>query len=701
MKFDFKRMPQTDNELYHWVRAVWGWTIPRTPVCADHCTPFQAFADAYFVRDPIVIWKASRGFGGKTNTLGLLGNTEAVTLNAQVSILGGSGAQSTRVYEAGQEAWASPHAPNQILEASNRYITRFTTKAWIETLMASQRSVRGTHPQKLRMDEIDEMDYEILKSSLGTVMEGRRGLQTGIIPHIVMSSTHQYPDKTMSKMLGEAKEKDWPVYEWCVSRGAIVTTARGGVAIEDVRTDDLVWTRRGWKPVQHVTLMGTKQTVEVVLSSGRTLACTADHRIAVPGGWAEAGTLTASSVVLTQASAAVPPAIGADVGVGVVVGVAARAGGLRGPAVVSPMDSGVDDFKVFGVDASPDSARVVDLDSVDVETGQPHDSTMGKLLPPGLPVDDAVAVGLADSALPDQAPIVGFECSVEKVVDVRHGAIVPVYDIGVHGEHEFVANGVVVHNCYRECMNPVDGWLSDQEVETKRSIIPKAMWDAEYDLQEPSFEGRAIDTEAIELAFSELIGDTDNPLWVDTSHEDRHLLHVTGVDWAKSRDLTVATTFDASGDVWRCVEWRSFNKLPWPAQVALVETQYRKYGGFFNHDATGIGNVIADYFDAELRRRNRQRFEDTTMNGARRTALFTEYISAIEDGKIVYPRIKQAYDEHRYCTMEDLFGKGHPPDSVVAGAMAWAMRGKISKGTVALPQTFTRDTNPATLTQAT
>lgn len=703
-QFALPRYPQTDVELYSFIRAVWGWTIPNTQVCPDHTTPFRAFADAYFARHPITIWKASRGFGGKTNTLGLLGQTEAVCLPAQVSILGGSGAQSTRVYEAGQEAWQSPNAPHAVLEASNRYITRFTGKskgAWIETLMASQRSVRGTHPQRLRMDEIDEMDLEILEASLGTVMDGRRGLQKGITSQIVMSSTHQHPDGTMTKKLAEAREKGWPIYEWCISRGAIVSTARGGVMIEDVKPGDQVWTRSGWREVQHTTLMGVKPTVEVRLASGRVLACTADHRIAVPGGWAEAGSLAAGSVVLTQADTTMPSPIGTPVGVDGVVGVPLRAGGLRGPSVVPAMHGGVDQLQVIGVDAVAHPAGVVDLLAGDVVPQQAHDGPMHQPLTPRFAVDAAVAIGSPDGAAPQPASVLVFSSAVEQVVDVSHGAIVPVYDIGVHGEHEFVANGVIVHNCYKECMNPVDGWLKQKEVDTKRLIVPKAMWDAEYDLQEPSFEGRAIDGSAVDYAFSTALGQTDEDTWIDMEHDEFHLLHVTGADWAKERDLTVLVTFDATEDVWRCVRWQCFNRIPWPAQIAKAEAQYRRYGGHLAHDATGIGNVLADYIDADLRRRNKARIFDITLNGQGRATIFTDYISAIEDGRIVYPRIQRAYDEHRYATMEDLFGKGHPPDSFVAGAVAWHVRSSLRKGGIAAPQSMDRAVNPVDLSTLT
>ncbi len=694
--------PKTDEELYHYVRAVWGWTIPNTPVCPNHTTPFRAFADAYFARHPIVIWKASRGFGGKTNTLGLLGQSEASFLSAQVSILGGSGAQSTRVYEAGVEAWQSPHAPKQLLQATNRYITRFNNDAWIETLMASQRSVRGTHPQRLRMDEIDEMDLEILEASLGTVMDGRRGKQRGIVSQIVMSSTHQYPDKTMSAMLGRARENNWPVYEWCISRGAIITTSRGGVKIEDVHPGDRVWTRSGWREVQHLTLMGVKPTVEVCLASGRVLACTADHRIAVPGGWAQAGSLTAGSVVLTQADPTVTTPIGTLVGVGGVVGVPLGAGRLGGPPVVTPVDGGVDHPQMVGVDAVAHPAGVVDLLARDVMAKQAHDGTVHHALAPRLAVDDAVAIGTPDGTGPQPAPSLAFGSAIEQVVDVSHGAIVPVYDIGVHGEHEFVANGVIVHNCYRECMNPVDGWLTQKEVDTKRTVVPKAMWDAEYDLQEPSFEGRAIDGSAVDYAFSEALGKTDKDYWRDKDHNANNLMHVTGIDWAKERDLTVLATFDTQDeDVWRCVQWECFNRIPWPAQVAKAEAQYRRYGGTLAHDATGIGNVLADLFDADLRRRNKGRFYDITLNGAVRATIFTDYITAIEDGRIAYPMIERAYNEHRYATMDDLFGRGHPPDSVVAGAIAWHVRDSLRRGGLQVPISMTRPVNPVDLSQLT
>lgn len=448
--------PQDDEELWHWMRAVWGVTIPRTPVCPQHCTPFEAFADAYFARHTPTIWKASRGYGGKSRLLAALGMQEAVFLPAQVSVLGGSGAQSLNVHAHMVEMWDWEKAPRAAMtQAPTKFDTYLHRKAWIRSLMASPTSVRGPHPQRLRMDEIDEMTLEILEGAMGQTMRATRGPQVGIETQIVLSSTHQHADGTMTEMLKRAADEGWKVYEWC----------------------------------------------------------------------------------------------------------------------------------------------------------------------------------------------------------------------------------------YRESANPVDGWLTLDEVERKRREIPEHMWRTEYDLQEPSIEGRAFNGEAVDAAFSldlDTVGVIEELRWTDPEHapgsnrRPLHPLYVTGVDWAKERDLTVIATFDArdSGD-WHCVAWEAINKAPWPYMVGLAERRYKDYPPVFAHDSTGLGDVIEDYFDPELKRTFRRSYKAVILGGGRaRHDLFSDYIAAIEAGKIRYPRITKAYDEHRYCLLEDLYGTGHPPDSVVAGAIAWAQRGK-------------------------
>ena len=205
------RPPANDDELREWVRALWGVTIPSVQVCPNHATPWQAFADAFFARSPVTVWKASRGLGGKTFLLALLGLCEASFLGADVSILGGSGEQSERVHRYTSNWWNLETAPRSALSGEpTTKTTRFVYGNEMRALMASTRSVRGPHPQRLRNDEVDEMDLMILDAATGQTMAGH-----GVAAQTVYSSTHQYADGTMTEILTRAAERGWPLYEWC------------------------------------------------------------------------------------------------------------------------------------------------------------------------------------------------------------------------------------------------------------------------------------------------------------------------------------------------------------------------------------------------------------------------------------------------------------------------------------------------------
>lgn len=206
-----ERGPRDDDELWLYVKAIWGIEIPRKQVCPTHVSPFKAFSDAYFARDEMAIWKASRGLGGKSFLLAVLALTEMVALKATTTILGGSGQQSKRVHEAMTQAWNSDYAPVSLLaKEPTMYETILTNQAKTTALMASQASARGPHPQRLRLDEIDEMRIDILDAALGQPMS-----KPGIPSQVVMSSTHQYPDGTMHEMMQRATESGWPIHEWC------------------------------------------------------------------------------------------------------------------------------------------------------------------------------------------------------------------------------------------------------------------------------------------------------------------------------------------------------------------------------------------------------------------------------------------------------------------------------------------------------
>jgi hypothetical protein len=215
---------KTVDELRAYVGETWGVWIPNERCCEDHQTPMEAFAASYFGEDPVVIWHASRGLGGKTVLLALLSLTEATTLGAGVTLLGGSGEQSIRVLQYMQGVdpnlrdafWNAPGAPRELLKREVGRRTMLRNGGQVTALMASTRSVRGPHPQRVRLDEADEMDMAIYTAATGQAM-GRVDEVTGkrIAGQMTISSTWHEPDGTMTFLLKEARKKRWPVFQWC------------------------------------------------------------------------------------------------------------------------------------------------------------------------------------------------------------------------------------------------------------------------------------------------------------------------------------------------------------------------------------------------------------------------------------------------------------------------------------------------------
>jgi hypothetical protein len=206
------RLPLADEEaLRLFLETAFGVKIPDVAVCPGHVSPWRAVTDAYFARQRVMVCKASRGFGGKSFLLAMLGLTEALTLKADVNILGGSGEQSRRVLGYMTRSWGYPSAPRHRLASDPlKRETRLTWGNSVQALMASQTSVRGPHVPRLRLDEVDEMEYAIFTAALGQTMS-----KGGVAAQTVISSTHHHPKGTMTEVLKLAAEKDWPVYEWC------------------------------------------------------------------------------------------------------------------------------------------------------------------------------------------------------------------------------------------------------------------------------------------------------------------------------------------------------------------------------------------------------------------------------------------------------------------------------------------------------
>ena len=101
--------------------------------------------------------------------------------------------------------------------------------------------------------------------------------------------------------------------------------------------------------------------------------------------------------------------------------------------------------------------------------------------------------------------------------------------------------------------------------------------------------------------------------------------------------------------------------------VEILDDRNKRYPGLAAHDATGLGDVVDDLLTTDA--------EGVKLVGRARADLLSDYVKAIENGELEAPRIDHTYGEHKYATIGDLYGSGHLPDSICAGALAlWAYR---------------------------
>ena len=308
-----------------------------------------------------------------------------------------------------------------------------------------------------------------------------------------------------------------------------------------------------------------------------------------------------------------------------------------------------------------------------------------------------------------------------RVKSIRGGSNVDVWDIAVDKHSTFLANGVVVHNCdemkldiwkaslgqnissflpyqlrpscpapiitlmetmteilkqakekgwkryewcYRETMEP-HGWLMASEIERKKNEVTQAMWDTEFDLQEPSFEGRAIITENVEAMFLESLGTYDGAAneYLEFEAPIEGGAYVHGVDWARKQDWTVIVTLRIDVEPYMVVAFERTGRLQWPIMTEKLDNRMDRYGGTTCHDATGIGDVVASMIKHDV--------VPFLMVGKARTELLNNYVVAVEHDEILCPRIEFMYGEHKYATNDDLYGAGHLPDTVSAMAVAY------------------------------
>jgi hypothetical protein len=111
------------------------------------------------------------------------------------------------------------------------------------------------------------------------------------------------------------------------------------------------------------------------------------------------------------------------------------------------------------------------------------------------------------------------------------------------------------------------------DVERKKREIPKHMWDVEYELGEPSIEGRVLELADVDFMFDpdegRKAGGANDHISIELPVPEGR--YVTGIDWAKSTDWTIISTWRTDCSPWRRVAWS-----PVRAHVVAGDHQLRQ-----------------------------------------------------------------------------------------------------------------------------
>jgi len=203
------------DDLYRLAKALTGQHIPFQPVCRDHQTPFDYLAAMCLDntgRDILVT--ASRG-GGKTRTTAI---ANAIDLNfspgVEVASVGAVESQAARCYGYTKELLGFPLIAGR-LGRSVMKMTEVMEDGWdkmstYEQLVGTMNGANSPHPHKLRCDEVDLMDWEVLKELMMVPQSSR-----GILSSMSMISSIKFADGNMATLADSSDDMGLINLTWC------------------------------------------------------------------------------------------------------------------------------------------------------------------------------------------------------------------------------------------------------------------------------------------------------------------------------------------------------------------------------------------------------------------------------------------------------------------------------------------------------
>lgn len=242
--------------------------------------------------------------------------------------------------------------------------------------------------------------------------------------------------------------------ELCLVAGTLIETSNGPKAIELVNKDDLVLTRFGYKPVVDAWHTGKRDTWKITTASGKTLQGTYDHPVLTDKGWKSLGELRVGENTLVWSGE-------------VAFGIKPKTTTLtvKGNFFTEQfMKPAADLYQKVGTFITGMKTRVTIVTKILLhflhqttlkaisQEGFTKTLTQGSVLKPcgireSLGELFAKSVGHGLNLLAQEQSFAQDHVLTDTIISVEKANRTDVYNINVQDCHEYLANGILNHNC--------------------------------------------------------------------------------------------------------------------------------------------------------------------------------------------------------------------------------------------------------------
>lgn len=203
----------TDLELCLFINYALNVKIPNKKVCKNHHSPFEIIADLFFERVDNAVIMGNRS-GGKTFLIvGILNFLNLVfKSNYSITTAGSIKEQAVEGYKHLKSLMKNNWwLGNRVIETIQSR-TRFINDSELEITVATMQGFNSKHPNILIVDEFDLItDWQVIEECFSMSCS-----KNGYLPQTIFLSTRKSSTGSMNKIMTEAKERGFKVYQFCI-----------------------------------------------------------------------------------------------------------------------------------------------------------------------------------------------------------------------------------------------------------------------------------------------------------------------------------------------------------------------------------------------------------------------------------------------------------------------------------------------------